>query len=456
MAEALINAHILVVDDDEDVVTSARLLLKQYFRKVSHLKSPVNLLSFLDQNETDLILLDMNYHRGDHEGIEGLKWISRIKEYNPAISIVPMTAYADVELAVAAVKKGATDFIIKPWQNQKLIATISATLQLQQSRKEIELLREERVQVQRGLETEIGTFIGESDAIISIKRTIEKVAGTDASILISGENGTGKEVVARAIHRRSLRNKGAFIAIDLGAVAEGLFESELFGYKKGAFTDAKADKPGRFELANHGTLFLDEIGNLSPGMQSKLLGALQNREITPVGSTNTKTIDVRLIAATNTSLPMAIEKQTFRKDLYYRINTVEIVLPPLRSRKQDISLLAEHFLGLYKKKYHRESLRLTPQDLKLLENYSWPGNVRELQHAIERMVILSSAHGLDVRKMLPGNDSPLPSESFNLEEIEKKTISQALTKCKGNISKTAKALGITRMALYRRLEKHDL
>lgn len=457
MSTAVIDAHILVIDDDEDVVTSIRLLLKQYFRKVSSLRSPTNLMSFLSQNTIDLILLDMNYHRGESEGLEGLKWISRIKENYPAIAIIPMTAYADVQLAVTAVKKGATDFIIKPWQNQKLMATISAALQLQRSRQEIALLRAQRTQVQKDLEMGFSAFIGESEAISGVKHTIEKIAPTDASILISGENGTGKEVVARTIHRRSLRNQGPFISIDLGAVAESLFESELFGYKKGAFTDAKQDKVGRFELANNGTLFLDEIGNLSQGMQVKLLGALQNRKITPLGSGNSKSIDVRIVSATNTALHEAIEHGAFRKDLYYRINTVEIVLPPLRERRRDIGMLAEHFLKLYQHKYQKQGLRFSSGDIRLFEQYEWPGNVRELQHAVERMVILSPNGQLDSQHfLLPKRDTASKPDTLNLETIEKETILTALERCKGNISKAAKALGITRMALYRRLEKYDI
>lgn len=452
-----IDAHILVVDDDEDILTSARLLLKQFFRQVDTLSSPTNIIPYLNEHSVDLVLLDMNFRRHENEGTEGLNWLQRIKNYDPAIQVIPMTAFAEIELAVTAVKKGAYDFIIKPWINDKLIATLSAALQLRQSQHEIDLLKQQRSQLLADIEADFEAFIGESAPIVALKDTLSRVAKTDANVLITGENGTGKEVLARQIHRLSLRENGPFIPVDIGAVAESLFESELFGYKKGAFTDAKMDKPGRFTLAQGGTLFLDEIGNLPLGSQAKLLGALQNKLITPLGSTKTQKIDVRIIAATNANLSTAIAEKSFRTDLFYRINTVELHLPPLRDRSSDIPLLAQHFLRLYATKYQKPGVKMNKDDMELLRKQQWPGNVRELQHAVERAVILSDG------KKLSFDTSPLvhhereeTTSSFNLDEVERETIQKALSKHEGNISRAAKALGLTRTALYRRLEKYGL
>lgn len=452
---ASIDAHILVVDDDEDILTSARLLLKQFFRQVDTLSKPTNIISFLSEHSVDLVLLDMNFKRNENEGTAGLQWLNRIKEFDAEIQVIPMTAYAEIELAVTAVKKGAYDFIIKPWINDKLIATLSAALQLKKSQNEISQLKQERSQLLADMETEFTAFIGESEPILALKKTLSRVAKTDANVLITGENGTGKEVLARHIHRLSLREQGPFIALDIGAVAENLFESELFGYKKGAFTDAKQDKPGRFSMAQGGTLFLDEIGNLSLASQAKLLGALQNKLITPLGSTKTQKIDVRLVAATNTELPEAIANKEFRTDLYYRINTVELHLPPLRERSSDIPLLVQHFLELYSRKYQKRGLKLSKQEADYLRKQEWPGNVRELQHRVERAVIMSDGKLVfsDYQPVVKNETAP---ETFNLDEVERETIRKALSKHEGNISRAAKALGLTRTALYRRLEKYGL
>lgn len=451
-----IDAHILVVDDDEDILTSARLLLKQFFRRVDTLSQPTNIISFLAGHSVDLVLLDMNFRRDENEGLEGLKWLKRIKEYDPSIQVIPMTAFAEIELAVTAVKKGAYDFVIKPWINDKLIATLSAALQLQRSKTEIDQLRQQRSQLLADMEADFTAFIGESPAILELKENLSRVAKTDANVLITGENGTGKEVLARYIHRLSLRQKGPFIALDIGAVAESLFESELFGYKKGAFTDAKTDKPGRFSMAQGGTLFLDEIGNLSMAMQAKLLGALQNKLITPLGSTKAQKIDIRLIAATNAELVEALANKSFRTDLFYRINTVELHLPPLRERRSDIPLLAQHFLALYAKKYQKQGLKLSKQDAEFLRKQAWPGNVRELQHSIERAVIMSEGKLVFKEYKTPAMRVDGNSDVLNLDDVEKETIRKALNKHEGNISRAAKALGLTRTALYRRLEKHGI
>jgi len=455
---ALIDAHILVVDDDEDILTSARLLLKQFFREVNTLNSPTNIFPFLNENTVNLVLLDMNFRRNENEGLEGLKWLNRIKSFDKNIQVVPMTAYAEIDLAVHAVKKGAFDFIIKPWYNDKLIATISAALQLQKSQNEIQLLKEQRSLLLADIESGVGDFIGESEPIKAIKENLSRLAKSDANILITGENGTGKEVLARAIHRLSLREEGPFVSVDLGAITESLFESELFGYKKGAFTDAKADKPGRFKLANGGTLFLDEMGNLSPQSQVKLLGVLQNKNITPLGAVKSEEIDVRLVSATNANLREAIAQNTFRQDLYYRINTVEIHLPPLRERRSDIPLLARHFIDLFSRKYQKKGLTLSRKDENFLRQQDWPGNIRELQHQVERAVIMSDRGQLAFNTLHPGPAKKEIGldETLNLNELEKAAIEKALLQQKGNVSKAAKVLGLTRTALYRRMEKYDL
>jgi DNA-binding NtrC family response regulator len=413
----------------------------------------------------DLILLDMNFEQDVGGGREGFHWLQKILELDPTAVVVLITAYGDVEMAVKAIKEGATDFVIKPWQNEKLLATLSAAMMIRQSRQQVDRLRSQQKQLSADLDRRFQGFIGHSSAMLSVFATIEKVARTDANVLILGENGTGKELVAREIHRQSARANEVFLSVDMGALNESLFESELFGHVKGAFTDAREDRAGRFELASGGTLFLDEIGNLPLALQAKLLTALQNRDVTRVGSNKPRSVDIRLVCASNMPLrELAVQKQ-FRQDLLYRINTVEISLPPLRERMEDIPLLVEHFLLLYSKRYHKPMPRVSPATLKRLETYAWPGNVRELQHSVERAVIMRESDTLqpsdfflsptETHSAVGGAALSVEDES-NLEEIEKSAISRVLSKHGGNISKTAKELGLTRAALYRRLEKYGL
>lgn len=452
---------VLIVDDEEDILFSARMFLKQHFERVFTEQNPQHLPRVLKQYEPDVLLLDMNFRKGDTSGEEGLQWLEKTLELRPGIQVIMITAYGEVEKAVRALKTGAADFVEKPWRNEKLLATVQAAFKLGQSRQEVQQLQTRQKALTDHLDQSAGEIVGMSPAILDVFKTIEKVAATDANVIILGENGTGKELIARAIHRRSLRHDAVFVSVDLGAIPESLFESELFGHKKGAFTDAREDRAGRFEAAHGGTLFLDEIGNLSLPMQAKLLASLQNREIVRVGSNQPIPVDIRLICATNMPLYDMVREKTFRQDLLYRINTVEIHLPPLRAREGDIALLAGHFLKQYAKKYQKADLELHPAAIQKLEQYPWPGNIRELRHAIERAVILSERNVLTPGDFLLHPDfhqSPdfNADQTLNLEEMERKLIQKAMTKHQGNISKAADELGLTRAALYRRLEKHGM
>ncbi|MEN0049105.1 MAG: sigma-54 dependent transcriptional regulator [Bacteroidota bacterium] len=454
------NGRILIVDDEEDILLSLQLFLSQHFEQVDTENNPIHLPRRLRKNQYDLILLDMNFRKGETSGKEGLNWLSKILELQEGVSVIMMTAYADVKTAVEAVKIGATDFIEKPWRNEKLLATIFSAFKLSQSKKKIVNLenKQRNLNVTSNQQEEM---IGDSPAMQRVFRLIEKVAKTDANVLILGENGTGKELVARAIHNQSKRSENTFVKVDLGAISETLFESELFGHKKGAFTDAKQDRMGRFELASSGTLFLDEIGNLTMPLQAKLLSALQNRMIVRLGSNEQIPIDIRLVCATNMPIQEMVKEKTFRQDLVYRINTVEINLPPLRERPTDIPLLVKHFLNLYRKKYQKPNLRIENTTIKKLQTYPWPGNIRELRHAVERAVILSDGDQLDITDfiMQAGGQGDLDSkalDTYNLEELERWAIRKVLTKHAGNISKAAEELGLTRATLYRRMEKYDL
>ena len=415
----------------------------------------------MSKENYDVILLDMNFTKDAISGQEGFSWLEKILSIDSKAVVVFITAYGDAEKAVRAIKAGATDFILKPWQNEKLIATVSAALKLKQSRQEVDSLKMKQQEISEVLDQPFHEFIGNSEEMRNVFATIQKVAKTDANILILGENGTGKELVARALHRNSPRSSEVFINIDLGSIAETLFESELFGHEKGAFTDAKKEKPGRFEIASGGTLFLDEIGNLTFPMQSKLLTVLERREVTRVGSNKPKNIDVRLICATNNNINQMVGEGQFRQDLLYRINTVEIHLPPLRERQGDIALLAKHFINIYSKKYKKEITNISAEALKKLNIYHWPGNVRELQHAIERAIIMCDTNILQPDDFFLTASSQAKSsteglDTYNLEEVEKAIINKVLKQYQGNITQAANELGITRTSLYRRMEKYDL
>ncbi|GAB4124552.1 MAG: sigma-54 dependent transcriptional regulator [Raineya sp.] len=453
---------ILIVDDDEDILLAAKMFLKKHVKEVIIESNPKKIPFLLNQAVYDVILLDMNFTEDTTSGKEGFYWLEQILLQQPKAVVVMITAFGDVEMAVKALKIGATDFVLKPWQNEKLLATILSAGKLSDSYKQVENLQKTN---QHLIEASSGNgdIIGESKAIKNVLTMIEKVAKTDANVLILGENGTGKELVAKAIHKQSLRAKEAYVGVDMGAISETLFESELFGHKKGAFTDAKEDRIGRFELAHKGTLFLDEIGNLPLTHQAKLLAVLQNRQITPVGSNKNIPIDIRLICATNLNIHQAVAEGNFRQDLLYRINTVELHLPPLRERTGDLAILAKHFLQKYAKKYHRLAPKLSDTALSFLEKYPFPGNVRELEHALERAMIMSDSDTLQEEDFLfltvqkvPALTIQLGNNSLNLDDIEKDMIQKAVEKHNGNISKAAKELGLTRASLYRRLEKYGL
>lgn len=454
------NHHILILDDDVDVLNAARLLLKQHIKKVDVERNPKYLPALIRSNRYDALLLDMNFSEDVSSGKEGFQLLSQVKEIDPDLSVILITAYGDVEKAVKAVKEGATDFVLKPWQNEKLAATVSSSVQLTRSRRKVGILQAQQKELDGANSHRYRSIIGKSDAMKKVFATIDKVAATDANILILGENGTGKELAARAVHKRSNRKNQIFVSVDMGSIPENLFESELFGYIPGAFTDAKKDKTGRFELAHGGTLFLDEIGNLPLPMQSKLLSVLETRIVTRLGSTSPKEIDIRLISATNMPLHEMSERQEFRQDLLYRMNTIEIELPPLRERKSDIPALVEHFMKQYAAKYKNNVKSVSSKAMDRLTTYAWPGNVRELRHAVERAVIMCDEKELQPHDFLLHKADHKVStpdfENFKLEELEKLAVKKAMDRNQGNISKTAGELGLTRASLYRRLEKFGL
>ncbi len=454
------NTKVLIVDDNEDILVAAKLLLKPYASIIETEKNPNQLPELLSKNSYDVIFLDMNFTQDMTSGKEGFYWLNQILKIDPTVIVIMITAYGDVEMAVKAVKEGATDFILKPWQNEKLIATFSAAIKLHESKLEVNNLRSQQKYLSDDLDKKFQELIGVSDPIQEVFRTIEKVAKTDANILILGENGTGKELVARALHRQSPRAEKVFINVDMGALTPTLFESELFGHVKGAFTDAKEERVGRFEAASGGTLFLDEIGNIPLELQAKLLTVIQNRNVARVGSNTYHPIDIRLICATNHSIYDMVKEGKFRQDLLYRVNTVEIRIPPLRERKEDIQLLAEYFLDIFKKKYNKPDLFLPVLTMKRLENYHWPGNVRELQHAIERSAIMSEANELQPSDFFfttaSNKDETFVLSNYNLENVEKEVIMKVLREHNGNITQAAKELGLTRTSLYRRMEKYGL
>lgn len=456
-----INAKILIVDDDRDILLAAKLFLKQHISIIHTDRSPKHIPELLKNETYDVILLDMNFSKDATSGKEGFFWLNKILEIDPAAVIIFITGYGDIELAIQGIKEGATNFLLKPWDNKKLLATISANLQARNTKKELESLKSRQKVLIENLDQSKQNIIGNSPAINKVMETSKKVAITDANVLILGENGTGKELIARAIHKASKRNDQVFINVDLGAISETLFESELFGFKKGAFTDAKEDRAGRFEAANKGTIFLDEIGNLSLNLQSKLLSVIQNHKVVRLGSNKEISVDVRVICATNMPLYQMVNEGKFRQDLLYRINTVEIPVPPLRERTEDISLLVEYFLGIYCKKYKMPLKRITSSTLKRLIKHNWPGNIRELQHAVERAVIMSESNVLQpndffISQQNTNNNKGFLSSNTNLKETEKILIRKVIDSHGGNISKAAKELGLTRASLYRRISKYEL
>lgn len=453
------EAKILVVDDDMDVLNSARLFLKQQFTLVQIENDPNQIPNHFERESFDVVLLDMNFRKGENDGSDGLHFLNQILDIDPNAIVILITAYGEFELAVEAIKSGATDFITKPWKNEKLFATIAAALQLRKSKLEVDRLKKTQKALESDLDQPYEHFLGESEPMQRVFSLINKVGPTDATVLILGENGTGKGLAARALHRMSERKDEVFINVDLGSISETLFESELFGHVKGAFTDAKEDKPGRFEVANGGTLFLDEVGNLSLPLQAKLLTVLQNRVVSRVGSSKEIPVDFRLICATNMPLYEMVKEGTFRQDLLYRMNTVEIRMPSLAERTDDLEMLIEHFIGVFGKKYGKPKMRIDQATVNKLKKYPWPGNIRELEHAIERALILTEGNKLSSEDFLlssPKGKLHHEDDILNLSEMEKRLILKALDKHGGNVTRAAKELGIDRLALYRRLQKYGL
>lgn len=456
------KGKILIIDDNEDLLKAARLFLKRHFGQIDLEKDPQLIPDLLKNASYDVILLDMNFTQDVNSGQEGFHWLDKILEIDPSAVVVLITAFGSVDMAVKAIKAGASDFVMKPWENEKLLATLLSAVALRSSKEEVVQLKAQQQMLREELDHKFKDIIGQSSTMIQVFDTIDRVAETDANILVLGENGTGKELIARSIHRNSKRADKAFVTVDLGAITESLFESELFGHVRGSFTDAKTDRAGRFEIAHGGTLFLDEIGNLSLPLQAKLLTAIQNKKIQRVGSNKTIEVDIRLICATNMPLYDMVQSGDFRQDLLYRMNTIELHLPALRERTEDISLLAKHYLGDFAQKYNKDIYKFSDATLARLEKYHWPGNVRELQHAVERAVIMSRDNILQPEDFFFNNTQP-PKESkelnldqFNLEDVERILIRKVLAKHNGNITHAAQELGLTRSSLYRRLEKYGL
>ncbi len=467
------RGSILIVDDDEDILVAGKLLLKRHFANVVTLSQPNQIAAEMRKQNFDAILLDMNFGPGESSGEEGFYWLAEILKIDPNAVVIMITAHGGVNIAVEAMKMGATDFVSKPWQNEKVVATLSAAVKLRKTRNEAATLR----QANRTLVQDRGAqrLIGNSDALKHIHSMIERAAPTDANVLIVGENGTGKELVARELHSLSNRSGEIFLSVDMGAISESLFDSELFGHKKGSFTDAKEDRVGRLEAANGGTLFLDEVGNLPLHLQAKLLTVLEQRKVTPVGSNQPVSIDVRVIAATNLTQKQLNDENRFRQDLLFRLNTVEIDVPPLRERPDDIEDIAKYYIKLYCRKYDKAYKKMSPEALAAIKAYDWPGNVRALRHAVERAVILSQGNTFTPTDFALENQSvnagepenkrngdaanseaelALPDDDLNLEKMEYLLIERSLKKHRYNISHAAKELGLTRAALYRRMEKY--
>ncbi len=455
--------NVLIIDDNEDILVALKIFLRNYFNEITTLSSPSNIYSTIERNNFDLILLDMNFKAGDRSGNEGIFWLNEILKIKPDAIIICITAYGAVQLAVKAMHNGATDFIEKPWNEEHLLASILRAAKLNETKKQINRLTEKNKQLAQQNTSNLDIIKGLSPKMKNIWQTVDKISPTDANVLITGENGSGKEIIAKSIHQLSHRNEAPFVTIDLGSLTPTLFESELFGHVKGAFTNATSDKTGWFEVANGGTLFLDEIANLTFEQQAKLLSAIQNKEISPVGSTKTTPLDIRIISATNANLAELVRSGNFREDLLYRLNTIQIDVPPLRARKEDIPELIGFYLEKFKSKYKKQELKYTPSIIKRLQNYSWPGNIRELKHAIERAVILSEnnklsitdiyADGQNIEKNAQINQ---PEDSFNLENHEKKLIQSAINNAKGNYTKASELLGVSRRTLYNKIDKYGL
>lgn len=452
------DARILVVDDHKNILTALEMLLHREFSGVKCLSKPGMILSELRREQYSAVLLDMNYTAGQNTGNEGLFWLRELIKFDPGLSVVMITGFGDVELAVRALKEGAIDFVLKPWDNQKLLATMRTAVKLTHTRREVNTLSKETESLKAGLIGKPMSIIGRSPAMTALMKMVRKVAGTDANVLITGENGTGKELVAREMHRLSERSSKIMVAVDLGAVPDTLFESELFGHVKGAFTDAHADRCGKIEAANGGTLFFDEIGNLSLPLQAKLLSILQNRSITRLGGSGPVQVDIRLICATNMDLQAMVEEGSFRMDLLYRINTIQLEIPPLRDREGDVLLLASWFLQLFSQRYRKAGLELDAGAEKALKNWKWPGNVRELQHSIERAVILAEDKTISAAdfNFNPATVSPATSLEGSLDEVEARLITYAIEKQNGNLSAVASRLGISRQTLYNKMKKYGL
>lgn len=443
------DAHILIIDDDEDVLIALRILLRPMVKSVTVNKNPNALNELLERQNFDVVILDMNFNGLVNTGNEGIFWLKKIKEINSKIDVILITAYGDIDLAIRSLKEGATDFLVKPWKNEKIVEALKSIIIKKKTTKpfSLKINRESKI-------------VGDSTVMQDIFVKISKVAPTDANILILGENGTGKDLIAQAIHQNSNRKNKPFVKVDVGSLTSTLFESELFGYKKGAFTGANEDRMGRFEAANGGTLFLDEIGNITLGQQVRLLSVLQNRQVIPLGSNKAIDIDIRLICATNLGLSDLGDEHKFRKDLIYRINTIDLIIPPLRDRGNDITLISHHFINIYTEKYFKEPFKLSSDFIGKLKEHSFPGNVRELQYVLERSVIMAEGSILNANDLVFSaieRSAPVTApKTVNLEALEKSTILKVIEKNSGNISKSAKELGITRTALYRRLHKYDL
>jgi len=453
------SGNILLADDDEFVLLSLKVLLEPHFASVITTSNPERIPALFDREQFDVVVLDMNFRQGDTTGNQGLFWLKKILGMSPDTQVILLTAYADIHVAVESIREGALDFIVKPWQNDKLLTTIRTALSLSTEKKNVKQLRSRQRSLVSALEPPYEPLLGTSESINSIRKIIQKVAPTDAEVLILGANGTGKEVIAREIHRQSNRADSVFMAVDVGSLTESIFESEMFGHRRGAFTDAKEDRIGRFEAAAGGTLLLDEIGNLTLSLQSKLLTVLQHRKIVRLGTNEQISVDVRILCATNSNLETMVKEGRFREDLLYRINTVELKVPSLFDRTEDIPLIADHFLKKLGAKYHKPDVRLSPEAITFLQRYHWPGNIRELQHALERAVILCEEPLLqpaDFGSVEKQINRDVLFESLNLEKLEEWAVRKALNKYGGNVSHAANELGLSRGALYRRMEQYGI